>query len=79
MICDQDIHGRHLKTHELSLKEKEFVKVTPNKCVQYVKVTPNRSRTDDMMDVSDVRWPGSKIMWRGRQPCSFQCQNHMEG
>ena len=23
----QDIHGRHLKTHELSLKEKEFVKV----------------------------------------------------
>ena len=32
MICDtffgQDIHGRHLKTHELSLKEKEFVKVS---------------------------------------------------
>ena len=26
----QDIHGRHLKTHELSLKEKEFVKVTSN-------------------------------------------------
>ena len=24
----QDVHGRHLKTHELSLKEKEFVKVT---------------------------------------------------
>ena len=68
MSCEQDIHGRHLKTHELSLKEKEFVKVTPNP-----------SRTDDMMDVSDARLPGSKIMWRGRQPCSFQCQNHMEG
>ena len=26
-MYDQDIHGRHLKTHELSLKEKEFVKV----------------------------------------------------
>ena len=29
LLFDQDIHGRHLKTHELSLKEKEFVKVAP--------------------------------------------------
>ena len=28
LFHEQDIHGRHLKTHELSLKEKEFVKVT---------------------------------------------------
>jgi len=27
VLLHQDIHGRHLKTHELSLKEKEFVKV----------------------------------------------------
>ena len=27
VILHQDFHGRHVKTHELSLKEKEFVKV----------------------------------------------------
>merc|ERR1719350_464316 len=27
VLLHQDIHGRHLKTHDLSLKEKEFVKV----------------------------------------------------
>ena len=26
-LIHQDVHGRHVKTHELSLKEKEFVKV----------------------------------------------------
>ena len=26
-VIHQDVHGRHVKTHELSLKEKEFVKV----------------------------------------------------
>ena len=26
-LAHQDVHGRHVKTHELSLKEKEFVKV----------------------------------------------------
>ena len=27
VLIHQDVHGRHVKTHELSLKEKEFVKV----------------------------------------------------
>ena len=27
VLIHQDLHGRHVKTHELSLKEKEFVKV----------------------------------------------------
>ena len=27
VLLHQDMHGRHVKTHELSLKEKEFVKV----------------------------------------------------
>jgi len=27
VLLHQDVHGRHVKTHELSLKEKEFVKV----------------------------------------------------
>lgn len=30
ILLHQDLNGRHIKTHELSLKEKEFVKVTRN-------------------------------------------------
>ena len=27
VLLHQDVHGRHVKTHEISLKDKEFVKV----------------------------------------------------
>lgn len=27
VIIHQDVHGRHVKTHEISLRDKEFVKV----------------------------------------------------
>ena len=27
VLLHQDVHGRHVKTHEISLRDKEFVKV----------------------------------------------------
>ena len=28
VLIHQDAHGRHVKTHEISLKEKEFIRVS---------------------------------------------------
>ena len=28
VLLHQDVHGRHVKSHEISLKDKEFVKVS---------------------------------------------------
>lgn len=30
ILIHQDLNGRHVKTHEISLKDKEFVKVKQN-------------------------------------------------
>ncbi len=32
VLLHQDVHGRHVKSHEISLKDKEFVKVSVENC-----------------------------------------------
>lgn len=35
VLLHRDVHGRHVKTHEISLRDKEFVKVGSNIVIYY--------------------------------------------
>lgn len=39
ILIYQDLHGRHIKTHEISLRDKEFVKVCTKSLLNHQKVS----------------------------------------
>ncbi len=41
ILIHQDVNGRHIKTHEISLKDKEFTKVSIQRVKPYLVQTSN--------------------------------------
>jgi len=68
VMIHQDVNGRHIKTHELSLRDREFVKVTPIKFYEAFEKTT-------FIILLIIRYRGNKTMSSVRPTESLLFQN----